>query len=89
MKKEELVKLVYRKKTIDKYQNKIEKLGINNKYDIFEEYEDYKNEIKMKFNNSDSKYYYYLPLFKVIMINGFSSQRPRDTSFEREYASER
>ena len=42
---------------------------INNKYDIFEEYEDYKHEIKMKFNNSDSKYYYYLPLFTVIMIN--------------------
>ena len=35
MKKEELVKLIYRKKTIDRYQNKVEKLGTNNKYDMY------------------------------------------------------
>ncbi len=35
MKKEDLVKLVYRKKTIDKYQRKVEKLGINNKHNMY------------------------------------------------------
>ena len=35
MKREELVKLVYRQKTIEKYQKKIEKLGTKNKYDIY------------------------------------------------------
>lgn len=35
MKKEELVKLVYRNKKIEEYQNKIEKLGINQTHDIY------------------------------------------------------
>lgn len=35
MKREELVKLIYRKKTIDRYKNKIEKLGINNKNNMY------------------------------------------------------
>ncbi len=35
MKREELVKLIYRQKTIEKYQRKIEKLGIKSKYDMY------------------------------------------------------
>ena len=44
---------------------------IKNKNDIFEEYEDYKNELSFKINHSDEKFYYYLPLFRIIINNKY------------------